>query len=162
MIAWTRPSWRDFAACADPSVDRSVFFPEDKDAKAAAEAKQVCRRCPAREACLLDALDRNEPAGIWGGAAEPDFRLLRRARAAGRLDGAVADHFARLDRDEAAPLRDVNGPGATHGLAATYAKGCRCFPCTWAGQERAERESGCRVRPASPKRKVVYMVEVAA
>ncbi|HEX9991615.1 MAG TPA: WhiB family transcriptional regulator [Acidimicrobiales bacterium] len=154
---WVRPSWRDFSACSGQPT--SLWYPDEKGH--GREAKAVCRACPVRERCLLDAVARNEQHGIWGGAAEPDRRLLRRARAAGRLEEAVAEHFARLD-GEAAPARDVNGPGATHGIAATYAKGCRCFPCTWAGQERAADESVRRDRSAPPKRKVVYTVEVAA
>ena len=33
-----------------------------------AEAKAICARCPARDACLAYALDAGEAYGVWGGA----------------------------------------------------------------------------------------------
>jgi pyruvate/2-oxoglutarate dehydrogenase complex dihydrolipoamide acyltransferase (E2) component len=42
-----------------------------------ARAKAACAGCEVREACLLAAVDRNEPAGIWGGAGEARRRAVR-------------------------------------------------------------------------------------
>ena len=30
-------------------------------------AKSMCRSCPLRDSCLAGALERHEPAGVWGG-----------------------------------------------------------------------------------------------
>lgn len=49
-----------------------------------ARAKQICAGCPmeAKVACLAGALERREPAGVWGGASTVDRRRIRRARRA--------------------------------------------------------------------------------
>jgi|CZLB01.1.fsa_nt_gi WhiB family redox-sensing transcriptional regulator len=42
-----------------------LFFAEDpQDLR---RAKALCRDCPVRSACLAGALQRAEPAGVWGG-----------------------------------------------------------------------------------------------
>jgi WhiB family transcriptional regulator, redox-sensing transcriptional regulator len=66
-------SWIDQAACA--GLDTRVFFPEPSangrpltaDVEtAAAQAKNVCKRCPVSAQCLADAI-RNHDQGIRGG-----------------------------------------------------------------------------------------------
>lgn len=42
-------------------------------------ARAVCFRCPAREACLLFALDEGIEHGVFGGADEHERAALRRA-----------------------------------------------------------------------------------
>ena len=37
-----------------------------------------------------------------------------------------------------------NGPGATHGLRATYNRGCRCVACRWAAADDVAERSGRR------------------
>jgi WhiB family redox-sensing transcriptional regulator len=42
-----------------------LFFAEDpQDLR---RAKALCDDCPVRSACLAGALQRAEPAGVWGG-----------------------------------------------------------------------------------------------
>ena len=41
------------------------------------KAKAICFGCQVREACLEDALDRQEPHGIWGGMDPAERRRLR-------------------------------------------------------------------------------------
>jgi WhiB family transcriptional regulator, redox-sensing transcriptional regulator len=62
--------WRDNAACADPSVDADLFFPErgtpSYEGNVAA-ALLLCSSCPVRVECLEDALKDPELEGVWGG-----------------------------------------------------------------------------------------------
>lgn len=37
----------------------------------AATAAQLCHYCPVRELCLVGAIERNEPWGVWGGQQFP-------------------------------------------------------------------------------------------
>ncbi|WUS68753.1 WhiB family transcriptional regulator [Kitasatospora sp. NBC_01246] len=83
------------AACK--GVDTDLFYPDPEEIGPAAEwaerrAKMICAGCPVRAMCLADALDRREPAGIFGGLNEHERRpLLRRAaRARARVNAGVA------------------------------------------------------------------------
>lgn len=154
--------WLGRAACR--GADPSVFFPhrptgnvtdeeraardEDPEHNLGVEAKRVCARCPVLRECLEDAIERREEHGIWGGAGENWRRQLARAYRAGpeTWEPALAEHVARLDQLTASEENygsvvaiDTNGPGATHGLASTYARGCRCRPCKYAVKERPRR-----------------------
>ena len=73
-------SWHDQANCL--GVDPDLFFPER--GASTREAKEVCRGCVVREACLEYALSNGEKFGIWGGMSERERRRLRRARALAR------------------------------------------------------------------------------
>jgi hypothetical protein len=79
--------WRDYAACRNEDPD--LFFPKGTDGPWALQieqAKAVCRRCPALEACLLYAYEANPSDGIFGGLTEAERRSLRRrSPRAGRL-----------------------------------------------------------------------------
>jgi WhiB family redox-sensing transcriptional regulator len=72
-------AWTDAAACRGEDVD--LFFPAGHRGEFAAqveEAKEICRACPVREACLLDAINKPEKYGIWGGLDELERGQLRR------------------------------------------------------------------------------------
>ncbi|MDX2561936.1 WhiB family transcriptional regulator [Streptomyces sp. NPDC087219] len=73
-------SWRASAACQD--VDPDLFFPVGTGAPAlvqAEEAKEICRGCPVREACLDWAMDDSrQVTGVWGGLDENERRALKR------------------------------------------------------------------------------------
>ncbi len=47
-------------------------------------AKQYCRDCPARLACLAGALERREPWGVWGGEIFERGHVIARKRPRGR------------------------------------------------------------------------------
>lgn len=70
--------WQFRAACRGPQA--TVFFPpprfERKEEKLQREAraKDVCRTCSVRGACLEFAIDIREPHGIWGGLNEAERR----------------------------------------------------------------------------------------
>lgn len=115
------------AACRGQDPD--LWHPERGDN--GTWARQVCRGCPIREACLTVAVERREPYGVWGGAGERDRRKLRRAWLVGGpvWTMALAEHFEALDRGATV---DANGPKVTHGRRVTYARGCTCGPCSLA------------------------------
>ncbi|WP_055600272.1 WhiB family transcriptional regulator [Streptomyces aureus] len=73
-------SWRASAACQN--VDPDLFFPVGTGAPAlvqAEEAKEICRGCPVREACLRWAMDDSrQVTGVWGGLDDDERRCLRR------------------------------------------------------------------------------------
>ncbi|WP_406321755.1 WhiB family transcriptional regulator [Streptomyces sp. NBC_00519] len=87
--------WSDDAVCRDVE-DQAVFFPEDFGVGLApliaAEAKTYCGRCPVRQECLATALERREPAGVWGGLDKDERQAIRRRqqRRARRKGGAHA------------------------------------------------------------------------
>jgi WhiB family redox-sensing transcriptional regulator len=47
-------------------------------------AKELCSGCPARQACLAGALERREPAGVWGGEIFDAGRVVATKRGRGR------------------------------------------------------------------------------
>jgi WhiB family redox-sensing transcriptional regulator len=48
------------------------------------QAKEYCRACPARLACLSGALERREPWGVWGGEIFDGGAILPYKRGRGR------------------------------------------------------------------------------
>jgi WhiB family redox-sensing transcriptional regulator len=74
--------WTTYAACSGVE-DPELFFPlvyGQASVMQISRAKEICRRCIAREECLSWALRAGEPDGIWGGATPEERRYLRRAR----------------------------------------------------------------------------------
>ena len=69
-------TWQDYANCL--GVDPDLFFPER--GASTREAKEVCRGCVVREACLEYAIVHAEKFGIWGGLSERERRRIRRER----------------------------------------------------------------------------------
>ena len=73
-------TWQTKAACRGPQA--VVFFPppqfERKEDRTMREqrAKEICRDCSVRKACLQYAVDIREPHGIWGGLNEVERRAL--------------------------------------------------------------------------------------
>ena len=55
-------------------------------------AKALCGGCPVRRECLIAALDRAEPWGVWGGEILQSGMVLARKRPRGRprKDGIAA------------------------------------------------------------------------
>lgn len=69
--------WRRRAACR--GLDPNLFHPGRGDSTK--KAKDACRECPVREACLEHALAAPETRGIWGGLGARQRRRIRGARA---------------------------------------------------------------------------------
>ncbi|GAA1858715.1 hypothetical protein GCM10009836_43690 [Pseudonocardia ailaonensis] len=70
--------WRSSAACL--AEDPELFFPVVEEGPLCAEqvaaAKAVCHRCPVREICLADSMERLS-YGIAGGLTSEERRELR-------------------------------------------------------------------------------------
>jgi WhiB family redox-sensing transcriptional regulator len=78
----TDGNWRVKAACAAPTVDPEVFFPEPSQAWKATTARAVCSGCAVRDACLHEALTGpqahgDDAHGIFAGTSHEDRRRLR-------------------------------------------------------------------------------------
>jgi WhiB family transcriptional regulator, redox-sensing transcriptional regulator len=71
--------WTATAACAEEGV--APMFPTEGDEKGIEYAKSICGRCPVREQCLSEALDRGESFGVWGGLTTDERRAMRRKAA---------------------------------------------------------------------------------
>ena len=78
-----RNDWWDQAACRGPSGGLAqLFFSEELQDIAA--AKRICGECPALEPCLVGAIERREPWGVWGGQLFLNGRILASKRRRGR------------------------------------------------------------------------------
>lgn len=43
------------------------------------ESKKICRHCPIKTECLVDALDNRTEFGVWGGMTERERRAILRS-----------------------------------------------------------------------------------
>ena len=71
------------ARCADGNGTLTPLFFSD-DLVDIARAKAMCTKCPLRANCLRDALDREEPWGVWGGELLLNGRIVTSKRPCGR------------------------------------------------------------------------------
>lgn len=74
----------DLSEGACVNRDPELWFPSSGDPHVAQfqlrAAKKICRACPVRDACLLGALQRKEPHGIWGGYTSDERRAMKAGR----------------------------------------------------------------------------------
>jgi WhiB family redox-sensing transcriptional regulator len=64
------------------SNDPELFFAESPaDVEL---AKALCRTCPVMNECLVGAIDRHEPWGVWGGQLLVQGAIVARKRPRGR------------------------------------------------------------------------------
>lgn len=86
--------WQAKASCRGPHA--TVFFPpshaERKEERLGREraAKEICRPCPVRQACLEYSVRIREGHGIWGGLNETERKELIDNRMDDRSAGARA------------------------------------------------------------------------
>lgn len=71
------------ARCADGNGTLTPLFFSDHLLDIA-RAKAICAKCALREVCLSDALEREEPWGVWGGALLSGGRIVTDKRPGGR------------------------------------------------------------------------------
>jgi len=74
--------WSQARCATGDATLLSLFISEEQTE--IAQAKQICRSCPLREACLDGALRRREPVGVWGGELFDRGRVIDRKRPRGR------------------------------------------------------------------------------
>lgn len=73
----------DRARCRDGAGTLTTLFFSD-DLIDIARAKAICSKCVLRDACLEAALERAEPAGVWGGELLADGAIVQHKRRRGR------------------------------------------------------------------------------
>ncbi len=71
------------ARCADGNGTLTPLFFSDHVLDIA-RAKAICAKCALREQCLSDAIDREEPWGVWGGELLSGGRIVAIKRPGGR------------------------------------------------------------------------------
>ena len=71
------------ARCADGNGTMTGLFFSDHVVDIA-RAKAMCGLCPLAERCLADALEREEPWGVWGGQLLSGGRVIADKRPCGR------------------------------------------------------------------------------
>jgi len=69
--------------CADGSGTLTPLFFSD-DLVDIGRAKAMCEKCALKTNCLADAMDREEPWGVWGGELLLNGRIVTSKRACGR------------------------------------------------------------------------------
>jgi len=78
----TAMSWQD-AACRDGSGSLTDLFFSDEMADIEL-AKAICSTCALVRPCLQGALERREPAGVWGGQLFAEGQVIAFKRKRGR------------------------------------------------------------------------------
>jgi len=92
------PEWHDQAACTDQALGGSrararIFYPQwsghvtkvgSTTLAGWAAAKEICAGCPVASSCLDDAIENDEPDGVWGGL-DPIERAVEARRRARRI-----------------------------------------------------------------------------
>jgi len=71
------------ARCADGNGTLTPLFFSDHILDIA-RAKAICAKCALRESCLSEALEREEPWGVWGGELISGGRIVANKRPGGR------------------------------------------------------------------------------
>jgi WhiB family redox-sensing transcriptional regulator len=79
----TSVSTRPVARCADGNGTLTPLFFSDHVLDIA-RAKAICAKCALAESCLADALEREEPWGVWGGELLSGGRIVAHKRPGGR------------------------------------------------------------------------------
>src|SRR5690606_41946778 len=69
--------------CADRNGTLTPLFSSDHTPDIA-RAKAICAKCALRESCLSEALEREEPWGVWGGELLSGGRIVANKRPGGR------------------------------------------------------------------------------
>lgn len=82
-VVATEPLPTAAARCADGNGTLTALFFSDHVLDIA-RAKAICAKCVLRERCLSDALERQEPWGVWGGELLSGGRVVAVKRPCGR------------------------------------------------------------------------------
>ena len=82
-ITSTKTTATGTARCADGNGTLTELFFSDLNVDIA-RAKAICSRCSLANSCLLGALEREEPWGVWGGELIENGRIIAERRPRGR------------------------------------------------------------------------------
>ena len=91
------------ARCADGNGTLTPLFFSDHLLDIA-RAKAICAKCALRSTCLSEALEREEPWGVWGGELLSGGRIVANKRPGGRppkrpRPPVVVDELGVVDGD---------------------------------------------------------------
>jgi len=92
LIDWTE------AQCATGDARLLHLFFSD-DAREIEEAKALCGACPLRVRCLDQAIEREEPWGVWGGHLFDRGRVIAVKRGRGRPSKEELERQRALEQD---------------------------------------------------------------
>jgi hypothetical protein len=92
------------ARCADGNGTLTPLFFSDHVLDIA-RAKAICAKCALRERCLSEALEREEPWGVWGGELLSSGRIVFNKRPGGRppkhpRPPVIVNEFGVVDSSE--------------------------------------------------------------
>ncbi|MEO6651444.1 MAG: WhiB family transcriptional regulator [Ilumatobacteraceae bacterium] len=95
------------ARCADGNGTLTPLFFSDHVLDIA-RAKAICARCALTESCLNDAIEREEPWGVWGGQLLSGGRIVANKRPGGRppkrpRPPVLVDEFGVVERRDLEP-----------------------------------------------------------
>lgn len=65
--------WWDYAACNGKPTE--WWFPSDREIKRIRAAKTICRGCPVRVDCLIDAVELDSE-GVWGATTRQERVMM--------------------------------------------------------------------------------------
>ena len=125
--------------CADGNGTLTPLFFSD-DIIDIARAKAICGKCPLAASCLSEALEREEPWGVWGGELLPTAASSQQAPVRSPAEAppsrahrrrARRRRLVRRPRRRAVtrPARTAPGtdPSVASGVAATVGSACSCW-----------------------------------
>ena len=95
---WTiEPVWAFEVRTPCRSHDPELWFAEDLPTLE--RAQSLCRICPLQQECLLGAIARREPWGVWGGEVFEQGQVVARKRRPGRprKDAALISAIAEAE-----------------------------------------------------------------
>jgi len=84
-ISYRPPRLDGVVLCAE--VDPDLWFPEVGQSNK--EAKDICRDCEVRDACLQWSLNADERYGVWGGVSATERSRLRKRKPLGRPESDI-------------------------------------------------------------------------
>ncbi|MBK5308318.1 MAG: WhiB family transcriptional regulator [Frankiaceae bacterium] len=79
MTSLTPERWVRQALCVTRPINPDAFHPGKRTRRSeVAAALALCAQCPVRGQCLQNALDHEDPWGIWGGTTEEQRAVMLR------------------------------------------------------------------------------------
>jgi WhiB family redox-sensing transcriptional regulator len=70
-------AWTSRAKCL--GHDTEFFYPEDDTSVDRKRIRDFCRTCPVIVECAVEAVERREPWGYWGGLSRKERRKIHSA-----------------------------------------------------------------------------------
>ncbi|MFZ9696796.1 MAG: WhiB family transcriptional regulator [Ilumatobacteraceae bacterium] len=83
LIPFEQPILLTAKRCADGNGTLTYLFFSEEYVDVC-RAKAICAKCTSRDTCLNDALQREEPWGVWGGELLENGRVVANKRPRGR------------------------------------------------------------------------------